>query len=248
MRGLNLKPARVYQTVSLLLESGSITRAPSWYKTIGSIPPAEILTRTQPVQHRQTTRKSKTRKPSKLFLPQNIEYEEDILRREFYRDHPWELARPRIVLEDDGKDGQRCDWSKLEQPGRQLSGESVVQRQLWLMNVAGMSNSQAYDIARKEFYAVRHEEEVERRVAKEEATWVGAYFGKGALEIGMEVEDKSYEDWRAWATTEVEAIQRRKDAAYTGFGTAHEDDALVDLDAEEDPEAVETEPVKTAVP
>ena len=123
MRGLNLKPARVYQTLSGLLESNSISQAPCWYKTIGQIPPAAILTRTQPLDHRQQTRKSKSRKPSKLFKPMNIEYEEDKLRREFFADHPWELARPRIVLEDDGKDAQGCDWSKIEQPGRQLSGE-----------------------------------------------------------------------------------------------------------------------------
>merc|ERR1712098_380397 len=100
MRGLNLKPSRVYQTASQLLETGSISQAPPWFKTIGSIPPSEILTRTQPVQHREVTRKSKTRKPSKMFRPQPIVYEED----------------------------------KLQQPGRQLNGESVIQRQLWLIN------------------------------------------------------------------------------------------------------------------
>jgi small subunit ribosomal protein S23 len=58
-----------------------------------------------------------------MFKPQPIEYEEDVLRKEFYNDHPWELARPRIVLEDDGKDGQRVDWSRLQQRGRPLNGE-----------------------------------------------------------------------------------------------------------------------------
>jgi small subunit ribosomal protein S23 len=123
MRGLNLKPSRVYQTASLLLESQSISQPPCWFKTIGSIPPGEIMTRTQPVQHRETNRRSRIRKPSKMFKPQLIEYEEDRLRRDFYRDHPWELARPRIVLENDGKDAQRCDWSRIQQPGKQLSGE-----------------------------------------------------------------------------------------------------------------------------
>jgi small subunit ribosomal protein S23 len=26
-------------------------------------------------------------------------------------------------LEQDGKDGHKCDWSKLQQPGRQLNAE-----------------------------------------------------------------------------------------------------------------------------
>ena len=88
-----------------------------------------------------------------------------------------------------------------------------------------MSNAQAYDIARKEFYALRHEEEVERRVAREEASWTGAYFGKSALEVGAELEDKIYESWKAWATKEVEAIDLQRNAAYSGIPTGDEDDA-----------------------
>ena len=131
MRGLNLRPSRVYQTASLLLESKSISQAPPWYNTIGAVPPSEILTRTQPIQHRETRSNLKTRKPSKMFKPCPIEYEEDTLRRQFYSDHPWELARPRIVLEQDGKDGQRCDWSRIRQPGRPLSGERYSPNWLW---------------------------------------------------------------------------------------------------------------------
>lgn len=77
----------------------------------------------QPVQHRERKPNAKARKPSKLFKPQYLEYEEDQLRKEFYRDHPWELARPRIVLEIDGKDGQGLDWSRLRQKGKAISGE-----------------------------------------------------------------------------------------------------------------------------
>jgi small subunit ribosomal protein S23 len=97
------------------------------------------------------------------------------------------------------------------------------------MNHGGLSQTQAYDVARKEFYALRQEEEVERRIAKEEALWVGAYFGKSVLEVGAELEDKTYESWKAWATKEIEAIERQRDAAYTGIGTANEDDGSSDL-------------------
>ena len=104
------------------------------------------------------------------------------------------------------------------------------------MNVKGLTMNQAYDVARKEFYALRHEEEVQRRVAREEATWVGAYFGKGVVQVGMELEDKTYEDWKKWATTEMEAQQRLQDSAYTGIGTTNEDDVPVvttDLEVED---------------
>jgi small subunit ribosomal protein S23 len=99
-----------------------------------------------------------------------------------------------------------------------------------------MSKAQAYDVARKEFYALRHEEEVERRIAREEALWTGAYFGKSALEVGMELEDKIYESWKAWATKEAEAIDLQRNAAYTGMGTGSEEEELdVDVDAAEVP-------------
>lgn len=122
----NFKPSRVYQTATQFLETqkgigGPVI--PPWYNTIGSIPPAEILTRIPSIQHRDKVQSRRIRKPSKMFIPQPITYEEDKLRKEFYSDHPWELARPRIILEQDGKDGQKCDWRKIQQPGRQLNAE-----------------------------------------------------------------------------------------------------------------------------
>lgn len=123
MRGRNLQPSRVYQTASAYLAADATARVPAWYKTIGAVPPAEILTRSQPPQHREVRLGRKVRKPSKSFLPQRIVYEEDQLRSQFYNDHPWELARPRIVLENDGRDGQKCNWARISQPGIPLTGE-----------------------------------------------------------------------------------------------------------------------------
>lgn len=85
-----------------------------------------------------------------------------------------------------------------------------------------MRKNEAYDKARKEFYALRHAEEVEKRIAREEAMSTGAYFGKGALEIGMELEDKTYEAWKVWAGENVATMERIRDAAYTSFGPPDE--------------------------
>ena len=71
-------------------------------------------------------------------MPLEIKYEEDSLRSRFFKDHPWELARPRIMLETDGRDGLRADWSQhvfeaCKKSRRQLDGEAAVQRWSWLL-------------------------------------------------------------------------------------------------------------------
>ncbi|KAI1634689.1 37S ribosomal protein Rsm25 [Biscogniauxia mediterranea] len=249
-------PGRVYQTATTLLNHRIFPRVqvqkPVWYDVVEMIPPSEMLTRTYPTQHMKPNPKAK--KPSKLFRPQRLVYEEDALRRTFYKDHPWELARPRMIIEMDGKDAQRYDWSKgLRQPGMPLCGECVVQRQMWMMqNIPGISLEQAYDVVRREFYALRHEEEVQQRIAKEEAHMVGAYFGKSFLQVGMELEDKAYENWKRWASKQIEAVRAEQNAAYTSFGgdAEGEDAGGIDLDEimAESAEAAASIPAQPAAP
>lgn len=96
------------------------------------------------------------------------------------------------------------------------------------MKNENLSKAEAYDVARKEFYEIRHEQDIERRVAKEEAVAVGAYFGMGPLEIGMQLEDQKYEEWREWAIKEIAAMKQMQGAAYSG--SANEEMALSDDD------------------
>ena len=120
----DLRPLRVRQTASLLM-AAKRQPPPPWFQAMGDVPPPEILTRIMPVRHRPPppTGRRKIRKPSKMYIPQAISYEEDKLRSNFFSDHPWELARPRVLLEDDGKDHQRWDWSKAFEAGRPAGGE-----------------------------------------------------------------------------------------------------------------------------
>lgn len=102
---------------------------------------------------------------------------------------------------------------------------------MWLReNLPNLSKAKAYDQARKEFYNIRLQEDVRRRVAKEEALATGAYFHKSTLEVGMELEDKEYDEWRAWAVKEVKEAEQRQNAMYTG-----QDNESMDL-AADDPE------------
>lgn len=131
MRGRQIRPARVFQTVKEELSrdamGGQNTYQPPWFKIVASVPPSETLVRTIPQQLNEEAallQHSKARKPRNIYRPQKIVYLEDKLRTIFYKDHPWELARPRIILESDGKDSQRCDWSRgVRQSGMALTGE-----------------------------------------------------------------------------------------------------------------------------
>ncbi|EEP81923.1 conserved hypothetical protein [Uncinocarpus reesii 1704] len=246
MGRINLNALRVRQNVLAQKACGKISQTPCWVDVLSDIPPATALVRNLPQQHpviqqrvktlpgkstpqtvietRETPRHKK-KKASRMFLPVEIRYEEDQLRKEFFRDHPWELARPRVVLESTGNDHARYDWSKMQQPGKRLDGESVVQRQLYLLNtVPDITKGQAYDIARREFYQLRLQEDVERRVAQEEARATGAYFGKDVTQVSMELENKEYDRWRVWAQKEAEQLSQRA-AAYSGASLELKDDS-----------------------
>lgn len=99
------------------------------------------------------------------------------------------------------------------------------------MKHRSLSKASAYDQARREFYHHRHIEDLRRRIAKEEALHVGAYFGKGPLEIGMELEDKSWESWKRWASKEIEEEQQSRAQLFSGQPPeADSQDALDDLE------------------
>lgn len=99
------------------------------------------------------------------------------------------------------------------------------------MQNEGMNKKAAYDKARHEFYRIRHLEDVERRIAKEEALSTGAYFGKSTLEVGMQLENKMFEKWKTWAQKEITLVQAAR-AGMTSAIPADEEDEPTSVDAE----------------
>lgn len=148
MGKINLTALRVRETAINQFASGKISKLPQWVDVIRDIPPAEALVRNRPHQHQLIRQRMKTvpgssqpqvvfeaqekrrksKKPSKLFQPVQLRYEEDELRTKFFQDHPWELARPRMLVETTGKDHENYDWSRLRQPGKRLDGERYAMR------------------------------------------------------------------------------------------------------------------------
>lgn len=119
---------------------------------------------------------------------------------------------------------------------------SVVQRQLYLLNtVPDITKQEAYDIARKEFYKLRHQEDIERRVAQEEARATGAYFAPSLLEVGMELENQEYERWKEWSEQES-ALLLQKSSAQTPGGDPESSSSDVHGVEEDVPEPQEPQP------
>lgn len=78
-----------------------------------------------------------------------------------------------------------------------------------------MTKSEAYDQSRQEFYRLRLKEDIERRVAAEEAEATGANFGPRHLDMGMEGENQQFERWKKWAQQAAQIMEQRK-AALSG--------------------------------
>ncbi|KAK5694956.1 mitochondrial ribosomal small subunit component [Elasticomyces elasticus] len=243
----NLAPQRVQSHATALLSAGRLATPPPWYPILSQIPPSAILSR--PALQRSQRPGSKPGKKSRLFKPLRLNYEEDRLRWEYFNDHPWELAKPRVVLEDEGRDGEKYDWSvpldhSLRRPkmgslseegieldqewdrtaesqaGRPINGEAVVQRTNYLLkHSSGHTHATASAQALSEFARLRHYQETTLRIAREEAQSTGAFFGAGPNEVGMKLEDVQYENWREWAGKQIEALRQLQGSAYTGNET-----------------------------
>lgn len=108
----NFAAQNVHKYASQLLHVKKMTAPPPWYETVERIPPSTRLIR-QPAQRSQLpgAKQPRQRKRSRLFQPISLQYTEDHLRWEYFNDHPWELARPRVILENDGRDLEKWDWS-----------------------------------------------------------------------------------------------------------------------------------------
>ncbi|KAI9506708.1 mitochondrial ribosomal small subunit component [Coemansia spiralis] len=118
------------------------------------------------IRHNKTHLRTRNARPPKIVFP------EDELRKDFYENHPFEKYRPRIMMETDGKNNS--DWSQISHGTNHVTGENVIRYQYYLMQTAGMSKQEAYAQATSEFYKIRAREEMEAKIAKQEARFYGA--------------------------------------------------------------------------
>ena len=79
-----------------------------------------------------------------------------------------------------------------------------------------LTKSQAYDLARRQLYTHRHFEDIERRIAREEALHTGAYFQPGPNALAAPLEDAKFDAWREWAARRVASLSNMRMAGYSG--------------------------------
>lgn len=150
-----------------------------------------------------TNSKKKSRTLTPKLTPKPIVYDEDKIRQQFFRDHPWEAYRPTTLVEMADTVGSESrvhgDPKRLRSYGRNPSVEDFVACTLAAHRQGGLSLSQAYHNTLSSYHGLKAEHEHATRYAVLEAKYYGADLGKTETQRGFEKEDKALESWAAWA-------------------------------------------------
>lgn len=119
-----------------------------------------------------------------------------------------------------------CGFITLQNPGQVAAAKQKYANHPYVrVYDFPLSHDLCYDMARKEFYKHRHFADIERKVAQEEALSTGAYFTSSPNEIAIPLEDRNYEDWKAWALHETEKAKQAQGSMVTELDN---EDAVLD--------------------
>lgn len=230
-------PNQVTQTVSRLLQGGYMKAPPAWYEATLRHPPLvppPHQTRQRPDEDLPRSQQSHAlRQPhdraaaiggrSKLnsrkkirsqlppLRPQPIVYEADKIRRQFFRDHPWEVTRPQTLAEMDytletvanpeippGTWPELSMWSRMNPSVEEYvcrANRSVIQCTQKTRDVGGVSLSDAYRRTIASYHAIQAERELRMRYANLEARSLGADMGLSETERGFLKEGRELDKW-----------------------------------------------------
>lgn len=230
----------VLESTSHYLKAGSLKEKPAWFNVVGANPPMTDLTKKAKLFENQKQKEDPT---ASLFSKHSInntyktrvdsedrkhvhktvnrlpklEFLEDQLRDVFYHQHPWEFSRPKMLVENEGNDVSKCNWSHMLQLYKPLDGESVVQRTLWLLkNKESNTLFEAYDKARFEFYRLRMEEEMSSTVSREESAMHGAVFPTSNLTWGVQQEQEYVDVWAKLGSEQTKIYEAQRGGKVNG--------------------------------
>ncbi|KAI5951240.1 RSM25 [Candida jiufengensis] len=249
---LQADAANVLARASAYLQSGVIKNKPIWFDIVAKYPPTHNLIKKsyiyqqdskdprneliKPKDHPLNKNQIFKTRPHKEESKNNnnkihripkLTFLQDEIRNYFYLQHPWELSRPKNLIENNGDEIlNKCDWSNMLQLYKPLDGESVVQRTTYILeNDPKIKNIfEAYDLARFEFYKLRMEEEMESHIAKEESTMYGAVFESKNIDWNLETEQKYIDEWVSLASEQTKVLEANSNKSFAPVGSMVEEE------------------------
>ena len=137
--------SQVHKQASRLTRAGFLKTPPVWYQAVLEHPPLPLPPREPPSRTSYDSSSSSspsglnrafastattTKKKTPGTRPLSITYVEDDIRRQFFRDHPFEAFRPRTLTEAGAIENEHpisgLKWTRLNQRGRNPSPEEYV--------------------------------------------------------------------------------------------------------------------------
>ncbi|TFY72430.1 hypothetical protein EVG20_g587 [Dentipellis fragilis] len=189
--------SQVHKQASRLMRANYIKERPAWYQAVLEHPPLPLPPRAPPPRTSYDTPVKKSafalrRTPGPRPAP--VSYVEDDIRRQFFRDHPFEAFRPISLMEGGDVEGEHPirgkEWTRLKQRGRSPSPEDAVRFAVNLHEYHDVPLTEAYKSAVAQFRALRSEHHIATVFAAQEAESYGAVFAPSATEKGYEYETK----------------------------------------------------------
>ncbi|GLB35963.1 putative mitochondrial ribosomal protein S25 [Lyophyllum shimeji] len=194
-----------------------IKKQPAWYQAVLDHPPLPLPPKAPPPRtaYDQPTTTPQTSRPKPYDpKPVPIAYLEDKIRRQFFRDHPFEAFRPTTLVEsahiENAHPIQGKDWTRLRQRGRNPSPEDAIRFALNLHEHHNQPLAEAYKTAVAQFRALRSEHYVATTFAVMEAEYLGAVFSRGEIAHAFEKEKRGLDTFERREELDEGAIAARK--------------------------------------
>ncbi|KAL9716548.1 mitochondrial ribosomal small subunit component [Leucoagaricus gongylophorus] len=213
---------QVHQQVSRLMRADFIQKEPVWYQAVLQYPPVPLPARAPPSRTEYDNRIPKppyapgqrTNLKRIRNKPLPIQYLEDDLRRQFFRDHPFEAFRPRTLVEGMGVEPPHSisgeAWTRLRQRGRNPTPEDAIQFAVNLYQYHDRSLSEAYLRAVAQFRALRSEHHIATTYAAFEAETFGSIFASSEIQKTFEKEKEVLETWKQEEQLDESALMAKR--------------------------------------
>lgn len=204
---------QVHKQASRLLRAEYIKNEPAWFQAVLEHPPLPLPARAPPSRSSYDL-PHLVKKSAVDPKPLPIAYLEDEIRKQFFRDHPFEAFRPTTLVEGSGIEPEHpiwgVNWTRLRQRGRNPKPEDAIRFALNLHEHCGMPLSEAYATSIGQFRALRSEHEFATMFATLEAEYYGAQFAPTETEVGFARELDAVKTWKVDERYDQSAITARK--------------------------------------